>query len=131
MSAVKVEADVLEAMRKAGTSTQIVYAYKRTEGLLLTEEMREHWPPNRIATALEGCQHRSGLRHRLRGPLSFRLVLERRRAHKKVAANGALTPTLGAFTHPRPARRPRAPAKWTNMVACVRSRAELEPFDCD
>jgi hypothetical protein len=40
MSAVKIEADVLEAMRKAGTPPQmpqIMYAYKRTEGLLLTE----------------------------------------------------------------------------------------------
>lgn len=48
MSAVKVEADVLEVMRKAGTPPQIAYAYKRTGGLLLTEDMREHWPPDRV-----------------------------------------------------------------------------------
>jgi hypothetical protein len=48
MSAVKIEADVLEAMRKAGTPPQIAYAYKRTGGLLLTEDMREHWPPDRV-----------------------------------------------------------------------------------
>jgi hypothetical protein len=46
MSAVKVEADVVDAMRKAGTPPQIIYAYKRTGGLLLTEDMREHWPPD-------------------------------------------------------------------------------------
>jgi hypothetical protein len=48
MSAVKVEAEMIEAMRKAGTPPQIVYAYKRTRGLLLTEDMREHWPPDRV-----------------------------------------------------------------------------------
>src|SRR5262249_13834915 len=48
MSAVKIEADVLEAMRKAGTPPQIAYAYKRTGGLLLREDMREHWPPDRV-----------------------------------------------------------------------------------
>ena len=48
MSAVKVQADVLEAMRKAGTPPQIAYAYKRTGGLLLREDMREHWPPDRV-----------------------------------------------------------------------------------
>jgi hypothetical protein len=48
MSAVKVEAETVEAMRKAGTPPQIVYAYKRTRGLLLTEDMREHWPPDRV-----------------------------------------------------------------------------------
>jgi hypothetical protein len=48
MSAVKVEAERLEAMRKAGTPPQIVYAYKRTGGLLLTEDIREHWPPDRV-----------------------------------------------------------------------------------
>ena len=48
MSAVKVEAETIEAMRKAGTPPQIVYAYKRTRGLLLTEDMREHWPPDRV-----------------------------------------------------------------------------------
>ena len=42
MSAAKVEADVVEAMRKAGTPAQIIYAYKRTGGLLLMEGMREH-----------------------------------------------------------------------------------------
>src|SRR5215470_17590266 len=42
MSAVKLEAETVEAMRKAGTPPQIIYAYKRTGGLLLTEEMREH-----------------------------------------------------------------------------------------
>jgi hypothetical protein len=47
MSAVKMEADVIEAMRKAGTPPQIVYAYKKT-GLLLMEEMREHWPKDRV-----------------------------------------------------------------------------------
>jgi hypothetical protein len=25
-----------------------MYAYKRTGGLILTEEMREHWPPDRV-----------------------------------------------------------------------------------
>ena len=34
-------------MRKAGTPPQIVYAYKKT-GLLLMEEMREHWPKDRV-----------------------------------------------------------------------------------
>ena len=48
MSAVEVEAEMIEAMRKAGTPPQIVYAYKRTRGLLLTEDMREHWPPDRV-----------------------------------------------------------------------------------
>jgi hypothetical protein len=43
-----VEADVLEAMRKAGTPPQIIYAYKKTGGLLLLEGMREHWPPSRV-----------------------------------------------------------------------------------
>jgi len=43
MSAVKVQAE-LEAMRKAGTPPQIAYAYKRTGGLLLRDDMREHWP---------------------------------------------------------------------------------------
>jgi hypothetical protein len=31
MSAVKIAADALEVMRKAGTPLQFVYAYKRTE----------------------------------------------------------------------------------------------------
>jgi hypothetical protein len=48
MSAVKIEAETLEAMCKAGTPPQIAYAYKRTGGLLLTEDMREHWPPDRV-----------------------------------------------------------------------------------
>src|SRR5262245_38955005 len=48
MSAVKVQADVLEAMRKAGTPPQIAFAYKRTGGLLLREDMRDHWPPDRV-----------------------------------------------------------------------------------
>ena len=48
MSAVEVEADVVEAMRKAGTPLQIIYAYKRTGGLLLMESMRDHWPPDRV-----------------------------------------------------------------------------------
>src|SRR5215831_5606347 len=48
MSAVKIEAETIEAMRKAGTPPQIVYAYKRTGGLLLTEDMREHWPLDRV-----------------------------------------------------------------------------------
>jgi hypothetical protein len=30
-------------MRKAGTPPQIVYAYKRTRGPLLTEDVREYW----------------------------------------------------------------------------------------
>jgi hypothetical protein len=47
MSAVKVQAETIEAMRKAGTPPQIIYAYKRTGGLLLREDMREHWPPDR------------------------------------------------------------------------------------
>jgi hypothetical protein len=48
MSAVKVEAETIEAMRKAGTPSQIIYAYKRTGGLLLREDMRDHWPPDRV-----------------------------------------------------------------------------------
>jgi hypothetical protein len=48
ISAVKMEADVLDAMPKAGTPPQIMYAYKRTGGLILTEEMRDHWPPDRV-----------------------------------------------------------------------------------
>src|SRR5262249_43711099 len=48
MSAVKIEADVIEAMRKAGTPPRIVYAYKRTGGLLLREDMRDLWPPDRV-----------------------------------------------------------------------------------
>ena|SRR5215475_4864231 len=48
MSAVKIEAETVEAMRKAGTPPQIIYAYKRTGGLLLREDMREHWPPDRV-----------------------------------------------------------------------------------
>jgi hypothetical protein len=48
MSAMKIEAETLEAMRKAGTPPQIAYAYKRTGGLLLAEDMREHWPPDRV-----------------------------------------------------------------------------------
>ena len=48
MSALKMEADILDAMRRAGTPPQIMYAYKRTGGLILTEEMREHWPPDRV-----------------------------------------------------------------------------------
>src|SRR5215467_8724269 len=48
MSAVKVQAETIEAMRKAGTPPQIIYAYKRTGGLLLMESMREHWPPDRV-----------------------------------------------------------------------------------
>src|SRR6516225_2049654 len=47
-SAVKIEADMVEAMRKTGTPPQIIYAYKRTGGLLLMEDMREHWPPDRV-----------------------------------------------------------------------------------
>jgi hypothetical protein len=48
LSAHKLKAQVLEAMRKAGTPPEIVYAYKRT-GLLLTEdspapaEVRQEW----------------------------------------------------------------------------------------
>src|SRR5215467_9991923 len=48
MSAVKIEAETLEVMRRAGTPPQIAYAYERTGGLLLTEDMREHWPPDRV-----------------------------------------------------------------------------------
>jgi hypothetical protein len=48
ISPLKMEADVLDAMRRAGTPPQIQYAYKRTGGLILTEEMREHWPPDRV-----------------------------------------------------------------------------------
>jgi len=44
---VKIEADVLEALRKAGAPPQIAYGYMRTGGLLLKEDMREHWPPRR------------------------------------------------------------------------------------
>ena len=31
-----------------GTPPQIIYAYKRTGGLLLTEDRRDHWPPDRV-----------------------------------------------------------------------------------
>src|SRR5215813_9314450 len=48
MSAVTIEAETVEAMRKAGTPPQIIYAYKRTGGLLLREDMREHWPQDRV-----------------------------------------------------------------------------------
>jgi len=48
VSAAKVEADVLEAMHKAGTPPQIIHAYKKTGGLLLLEGMRDHWPPGRV-----------------------------------------------------------------------------------
>jgi hypothetical protein len=48
MSAVMVEAETIEAMRKAGTPPQIIYAYRRTGGLLLREDMREHWPQDRV-----------------------------------------------------------------------------------
>ena len=48
MSGVKMQADILDAMRKAGTPPQIAYAYKKT-GLLLTEDMRDQWPPDRVA----------------------------------------------------------------------------------
>src|SRR5262245_23795867 len=48
MSAVKVVAETIEAMRKAGTPPQIIYAYKKTRGLLLMESMRDHWPPDRV-----------------------------------------------------------------------------------
>src|SRR5262249_2506254 len=48
MSEAKIEADVLEAMRKAGTPPQIMYAYKRTGGLILMEGMHEHWPADRV-----------------------------------------------------------------------------------
>src|ERR1700730_17734193 len=36
MSSVRLEAEILEAMRKAGTPPEIIYAYKKT-GLLLVE----------------------------------------------------------------------------------------------
>ena len=40
MSAVKLQAETVETMRKAGTPPQIIYGYKRTGGLLLREDMR-------------------------------------------------------------------------------------------
>jgi hypothetical protein len=48
MSTVMVQAETIEAMRKAGTPPQIIYAYKRTGGLILREDMRKHWPPDRV-----------------------------------------------------------------------------------
>jgi hypothetical protein len=40
----KMEAELFEAMRKAGTPPQIIYAYKKTGGLLLTEESHRRVP---------------------------------------------------------------------------------------
>jgi hypothetical protein len=48
MSAVKFEADVVEAMPKAGTSPLIIYAYKKTGGLLLLKIIHDHWSPDRV-----------------------------------------------------------------------------------
>jgi hypothetical protein len=48
MLGVKVQAEVLEAMRKAGTPPEIMYAYKKTEGLLYVEGMSENWSRGRV-----------------------------------------------------------------------------------
>jgi hypothetical protein len=48
MSAVKMQGDVLEAMRKAGTPPEIMYAYRKT-GLLRVEGLSNFWPPDRTA----------------------------------------------------------------------------------
>ena len=45
MSPVKFQADMLEAMRKAGTPAEIVYAYRKC-GFLLTEGNKDHVPPD-------------------------------------------------------------------------------------
>ena len=46
MSGVKIEATLLEAMRKANTPPQVVYAYKKT-GLLFVEGVSLNWPADR------------------------------------------------------------------------------------
>ena len=48
LSEVKVQADVLDAMRKAGTPPEVMHAYKRT-GLIRVEGLSEGWPPDRTA----------------------------------------------------------------------------------
>src|SRR4051812_30396502 len=47
MSGVKMQADILDAMRKAGTPPQIAYAYKKT-GLIYVEGASQNWPPGRV-----------------------------------------------------------------------------------
>ena len=48
MSEVKVQGDVLDAMRKAGTPPEIMYAYRKT-GLLRVGGLSDAWPPDRTA----------------------------------------------------------------------------------
>jgi hypothetical protein len=48
MSEVKMQGDVLDAMRKAGTPPEVMYAYKKT-GLIRVEGLSERWPPDRTA----------------------------------------------------------------------------------
>jgi hypothetical protein len=43
----KLEADMLEVLRKTGTAPQIIYAYRKT-GLLLVEGFEENYPPEAI-----------------------------------------------------------------------------------
>jgi hypothetical protein len=43
----KVEADMLEVLRKTGTAPQIIYAYRKT-GLLIVEGFEENYPPEAV-----------------------------------------------------------------------------------
>jgi hypothetical protein len=47
MSPVKFQADMLEAMRKAGTPPAFIYAYRKC-GFLLTESSKDHAPPDQL-----------------------------------------------------------------------------------
>ena len=46
MSPVKIEADVLKAMRKAGAPPEVMYAYRKT-GLIMVEGLSVDWPEDR------------------------------------------------------------------------------------
>jgi hypothetical protein len=48
MSEVKMQGDVLDAMRKAGTPPEVMYAYRKT-GLIHVEGLSDRWPPDRTA----------------------------------------------------------------------------------
>jgi hypothetical protein len=88
--------------------------------------MRHCGDPNRIATSLEGSQRRSGQCHRLRNPLSFRLVLERRAAHKKVAGNGELA--LAKQWHARVSMLPACSAATKQAAEPLGSREAERNF---
>ena len=60
MSSVKMEADVLETMRKAGTPSEIAYAYKKT-GLLYVEGVSENWPRDRVKEWKEAIDESSAV----------------------------------------------------------------------